>query len=81
MFNGVSLGRYVNSVGEEFWPLEISGTLGLPNSGPRVGPIVINEIHYHPLTNEDEFIELLNNSAGPMPLFDPVEMSAGSSRQ
>ncbi len=72
VFNGVSLGRYVNSVGEEFWPLEISGTLGLPNSGPRVGPITINEIHYHPLTNEDEFIELLNNSDSALPLFDPA---------
>lgn len=72
VFNGASLGRYVNSAGEEFWPLEISGTLGLPNSGPRVGPIVINEIHYHPATNEDEFIELLNNSDSAVPLFDPA---------
>jgi hypothetical protein len=72
VFNGVNLGRFVNSVGEEFWPLEISGTLGLPNSGPRIGPIVINEIHYHPLTNGDEFIELLNTSNGPVRLYDPV---------
>lgn len=71
-FNGVSFGRYVNSVGEEFLPMQTSITLGAANSSPRIGPIVFNEIHYHPAPEEDEFIELLNISDGFVPLFDPA---------
>lgn len=69
--NGVSFGRYVNSVGEEQFPPQISTTFGATNAGPWVGPVVISEIHYHPLTNHDEFVEVLNHSAGPVNLFDP----------
>ena len=40
---------------------------------PLVGPVVINEIMYHPATNADaEYIELLNISGGPVTLFDFV---------
>lgn len=51
---------------------------GAPNAYPKVGPVVISEIHYHPPdlgTNDnqqDEFIELHNFSGGPVPLFDPL---------
>jgi hypothetical protein len=69
-FNGVSFGRYVNSVGEEFYPAQISVTLGAPNSGPRAGPVVISEIHYHPDDGGSEFLELLNISEAPVALFD-----------
>ena len=41
-------------------------------SGPRVGPVVINEIHYHPAAGGDEFIELRNISGAEVPLFDPA---------
>lgn len=50
---------------------------GGANAYPRVGPVVINEIMYHPPdigTNDnsaDEYIELLNLSAGTVPLFHP----------
>lgn len=71
-FNGDSFGRYVNSVGEELFPLQISNTFGAANSGPRVGPIVFNEIHYHPIDGDDEFIELFNISDSVVLLFDPV---------
>lgn len=67
-FNGVSFGRHVNSAGEEFYPAQTAVTLGLTNSGPRIGPVVISEIHYHPETNGDEFVELLNISGGPVAL-------------
>ena len=69
--NGVSFGRYVNSIGEESFPAQISPTLGSPNSGPRVGPVVINEIQYHPADGDEEFIELFNLSSSAVPLFDP----------
>ena len=69
---GVSFGRYVNSVGEEQFPLQISRTLGGVNSGPRVGPLVMSEIHYNPRNNADEFVEVRNISGAPVPLFDPA---------
>lgn len=71
-FNGASFGRCVNSAGEEFYPRQLAVTLGLSNAGPKIGPVVINEIHYHPDANGDEFVELLNFSGSPVPLFDPV---------
>jgi len=69
---GVSFGRHVNSAGIEHFPAQISRTLGNFNSGPRVGPVVINEIHYNPVPGGDEFVELLNVSGSAVPLFDPV---------
>lgn len=69
--NGVSFGRYVNSVGEEQFPAQIAVTLGGPNAGPLVGPVVLTEIMYHPGPGGDEFIELRNISDADVPLFDP----------
>src|SRR5262249_45790761 len=40
----VTLGRYVTSTGEEQFVPQATNTLGLPNAGPRVGPIVVREI-------------------------------------
>jgi hypothetical protein len=71
----VSFGRYVNSAGVEQFPAQISNTLGGVNSGPRVGPVVINEIQYNPLPGGDEFIELLNVSGSPVPLYDPLAIT------
>ena len=69
---GVSFGRYVNSVGEESFPAQISLSFSNANAGPRVGPVVINEIQYHPEANGDEFVELKNITAAAVPLFDPL---------
>ena len=71
-FNGASLGRLVNEVGDEFFPLQTMVTLGRTNAGPRVGPVVINEIHYHPLDAGYSFVELLNTTTNPVPLFAPA---------
>lgn len=71
-FNGASFGRYLNSAGEEFVPLQTARTPGAANADPRIGPVIISEIHYNPGTNGDEFIELLNISTGSVPLFDPA---------
>jgi hypothetical protein len=70
--NGVSFGRYVISTGEEQWPAQSVLTLGATNSGPRAGPLVINEIMYHPAPGYDEFVEIYNLSAAAVPLFDPA---------
>jgi len=91
--NGVSFGRYETSVGRDFPALmartfgadnpatqaEFRTGNGLPNTAPRVGPVVINEIMYRPPdiggTNDnsaDEFVEVYNITAAPVPLFDPA---------
>ncbi len=68
--NGVSFGRMTNSAGEVQFPPQRSLTLGSVNSGPSVGPVVIEEIQYHPAPGEVEFIELKNIADHPVPLFD-----------
>lgn len=68
---GVTLGRYTNSIGQVELILQRVSTLGAPNSGPRVGPVVINEIHYLPAEGDAEFIELKNITGQPVELYDP----------
>ncbi len=55
---------------------------GAANSAPRVGPIVINEVYYHPpeipviggTVDDDitEYVELFNASESTVPFYDPV---------
>ncbi len=65
--NGVTFGRFPNATGE-LVPM-VSSTLGGANNGPRFGPVVINEVMYHPPAppvgvNADklEFVEIYNPS-------------------
>ena len=62
--------------------------MGAANAYPRVGPIIISEIMYHPpdvivpgvSTNDnlvEEFIELRNVSGSLVPLYDPANPSNG----
>ena len=69
---GATFGRYVLSTGEEDFPAQAEATLGTANAGPKVGPVVINEIQYHPDFGGDEFIELRNITAEPIALFDAL---------
>jgi hypothetical protein len=66
----ISFGRYVNSVGEEQFPAQLALSFHAANIGPRVGPVVINEIHYHPAPEGDEFVELKNITGSPVAFFD-----------
>ena len=71
---GVSFGRYVNSQSAEDFVAQSAQTFGTNNAAPLVGPVVINEIMYHPqaLTTNDppaSFIELLNITATNVPLY------------
>lgn len=52
--------------------VEFRGGTGLPNAGPLFGPVVLNEIHYHPLPDREEFIELYNPSGVAIALHDAV---------
>ena len=89
--NGDSFGRYPDGTGD-FTTLstptfgvnapasveEFRAGTGARNAGPKVGPVVINEIMYHPATSNAlgrmsvEYIELLNVSDAPVPLFHTV---------
>ncbi len=76
---GVSFGRIETSTGEERFVTQSATTLGAVNAGPRVGDLVISEVHYHPLTltgqddnSIDEFVEIHSVTAIPVPLFDPA---------
>ncbi|MBL9172350.1 MAG: lamin tail domain-containing protein [Verrucomicrobiales bacterium] len=69
--NGVSFGRHTNSVGEVQFPPQRALTLGAVNAGPRIGPIVLNEIQYAPYPGGVEFIEIANLTPDSIPLFDP----------
>jgi hypothetical protein len=55
-------------------PIDFRSGTGRTNSYPRIGPVVISEIMYHPVSDNDqlEFVELLNISANPVPLYDPA---------
>ncbi|MBN2022704.1 MAG: lamin tail domain-containing protein [Pirellulales bacterium] len=60
--NGESFGAWPNATGD-LYPMK-SVTLGEANSGPRVGPVILSEVHYNPgdMANVDqlEFIEIYN---------------------
>lgn len=60
--NGESVGRYPNGSGE--WYNLAARSFGASNGPPRIGPVVLNEIMYHPGPSTNlavyEYIELLN---------------------
>jgi hypothetical protein len=72
---GNSLGRHINSSGEEQLVRQTSVTLGAANAGPLPGPIVLTHIMYHPpddalgLDNQDdEYLVFRNTSPDPVPI-------------
>lgn len=89
--SGKTFGRYVTSGNEEQFPEQISPTLGIENSGPQIGDIVISEIYYHPPDviiggnafdrSIDEYIELYNRRDVPVSfsVFDPSRTTGMSS--
>lgn len=73
---GESLGAYYKPSSNSYNFIALaSPTPGGPNSGPRVGPLVISEIMYNPpgSTDSEEFVELLNPTAEPVTLYDAVK--------
>ncbi len=69
---GVTFGRYTNQAGWVYFPAQLTNSLGTINSGPRVGPVVINEINYHPLPGQAGFVELKNITSENVALYDPA---------
>jgi len=93
--HGVSFGRFPTSVGIDFVPMsarsfgvdnpvtiaQFRTSTGLTNPYPKVGPVVVNEIMYHPVTvigtnisenTDEEYLELFNVTSNSVPLFDPT---------
>lgn len=66
-----SFGRYRKSTGTYNFVTMSEVTPGKANAYPRIGPIVINEIMYHPIDADAEYIELLNIANAPVTLYDP----------
>jgi len=67
----VAFGHYVKSTGGNDFVAMSANTPGWENAGPKIGPIVITEIAYHPFSNGDaEYVELYNNSGSPVKLYD-----------
>jgi hypothetical protein len=78
---GVSFGRYFKSdTGNYNFVAMEENTPGTVNSYPKVGPIIISEIMYHPdwpeggsyTNNQYEYIELQNISAEPVTLYNSL---------
>ena len=63
--NGESFGRWPDGHGE-LYPMR-ERTLGGTNSGPRVGPVIISELMYHPAPVDPqwEFVEIFNGGVQP----------------
>ncbi len=67
----VTLGRYEKTMGTYNFVALSSATPGAANAAPQVGPIVINEIMYHPdAVGDAEYVELLNISGTAVTLYD-----------
>lgn len=72
---GNAFGRHEKSTGTSDFVTVSWSTPGADNAYPLVGPIVINEIMYHPADDGDaEYVELLNISDGPITLCDFASM-------
>jgi hypothetical protein len=75
VFSGDTIGRHLNSFGEEQFVRQASATLGAANTDPLTGPIVLSHIMYHPpddalgLDNQqDEYLVFRNIGTEPVPI-------------
>lgn len=68
--NGVTFGRTVTSDGVDSLVFLASNSLGYENGESLVGPIVISEIQYDPVSGGIEYIEIVNTSEDRVFLYD-----------
>ncbi len=69
---GVTFGRYTKTTGKSDFVAMSAVSRNQPNAYPLIGPVVINEIMYHPTAGNLEYIELLNLTSQTLPLYDPA---------
>ncbi|KKL97119.1 hypothetical protein LCGC14_1837670, partial [marine sediment metagenome] len=74
---GETFGRWPNGSGR-FYPMQ-EDTIGNINTGPRIGPIIISEVHYNPVDPDPgdivtaadlEFVEIYNPTNAAVDLTD-----------
>jgi hypothetical protein len=77
VFTGESFGRYYTSTGAVHFVRLNTRTPSATNALPKIGPVVISEVMYHPPDrpggvddDEMEFIELRNVTGAAIPLFE-----------
>jgi hypothetical protein len=80
--SGVTFGRYLTSQDQEHFVAQTAPTLPGVNAGPRVGPVVMSTINYHPpdiYTNTiflngfvNQYVRLQNITGSPVSLYDPA---------
>lgn len=68
----VAFGRHVISTGNDHFVAMTSNTLGAENAYPKVGPVVINQIMYHPLETGFDYIQLVNITNEVVNLYEPT---------
>jgi hypothetical protein len=68
----VTFGRHLRADGTAVFPTQALATMGAANSRPRVGPLVIEEIMYHPPTGAHEYVRIRNATAETVNLYDPA---------
>lgn len=71
---GVSFGRYEISTGKVHFVAMDQLTLGKVNSLPKVGPVVINQLMYHPLEGDFEYMELVNISDSTVKMYEATSL-------
>ena len=59
-YNGTSFGVHITSELEKHFVAQSTTSLGFENSYPRVGPLIINDISYHPDITGEEYIVIEN---------------------
>ncbi len=72
--NGTAFGLHTVHSGETEFTLMAATTPGADNAdaGPYIGPVVLNEVLYHPTGPLVEFVELYNRTPSPVSLYDPA---------
>jgi hypothetical protein len=66
----VTFGRYIRTDGSAVFPAMNAATPGAANSAPPIGPIVVEEIMYHPPVGGYEYIRIRNTSGATVALYD-----------
>ncbi|MBK8805610.1 MAG: DUF1533 domain-containing protein [Bacteroidales bacterium] len=65
----VSFGTYITSIKDTHFVAQSALSFGLANAYPKVGPIIFNDIMYHPNDGNYEYVEIKNISNATVNLY------------
>ncbi len=69
-YNGTSFGVHTTSEQKKYFVAQTTTTLGFANSYPRVGPLIITDINYHPDITSEEYLVVKNIADTVVNLWD-----------